>query len=73
MVKELIPGIDYDPDADPIVFPPLTEEEKSQFLVALERSRELRQRMLAERGGRLWPSSAEEIRQMRDDREEQLG
>lgn len=49
--------------------PPLTPEEREQMRVALERMRVRRERLLAERGGRLFPDSGAEVRAMRDARE----
>lgn len=55
-----------------ITLPPLTEEQKAQALAALDRARELRERLLASRGGRLFSSSGEILSQICQDIEDGL-
>ena len=52
--------------------PPLTEEERQRGLEALRRIDALQEKMLAERGGELFSSSVELIREMREERSRQL-
>lgn len=51
----------------------LTESERVQMLEALEALRDFRKRLLEARNGVLFPSSTEEIREMRAERDAALG
>jgi hypothetical protein len=51
---------------------PLTKEEQQRGLEALEELRRMRVADLERRGGKLYPDSAELIRQMRKERTRQL-
>jgi excisionase family DNA binding protein len=50
----------------------LTPEEKERALEAMDRLKELRERIFEERGGKLFPPSWETINEMRDERTRQL-
>lgn len=51
----------------------LTPEEKQRGLAAMERAQELRQQILAQRGGKLFPPSWKTLNELRDERTRQLG
>lgn len=51
----------------------LTPEERERGLAAMERARELRHQILAQRGGKLFPPSWKILNEMRDERTRQLG
>ena len=50
----------------------MTAEERRRAAVAIERFRALHKKQLAERGGIPFPSSADDIREMREERSRQL-
>jgi excisionase family DNA binding protein len=50
----------------------MTPEEQEAMRIALEKSRDLREQLLAERGGVPFPDSTELIREMREERSRQL-
>ena len=51
---------------------PMTEEERQRGLAALAELDALREQMLARRDGQPFPSSVEIIREMREERSQQL-
>ncbi len=53
--------------------PPLTDEEAERTLQVLEQIDALQEKMLRRRGGQPFPSSVELIREMREERDRQLG
>ena len=52
--------------------PPLTADEQERARAALGRMRLRRERLLAARGGRLFPEASEEIAAMHDERDAEL-
>jgi hypothetical protein len=51
---------------------PLTPEERSQAIAALEEARQIREELLAARDGKLFPSGGAELRKLRAERTRQL-
>jgi excisionase family DNA binding protein len=58
--------------ADQEILAPLTEEEKRQRLNAIEWLRSFQNELLRRRGGELFPDSAEELNEIRDQRTREL-
>jgi excisionase family DNA binding protein len=69
--SERVPAISEDPEAQ--LPPPLTEEQRQRVFAVLARLRAMRAKLLEERGGVPFPDTVELIREMREERDRELG